>query len=45
MKKHIQLMFRYLKQELLIKQNNNINIKATPKKEGNYNQNLKNGQL
>ena len=35
-----KLMFRYLKQELLIKQNNNINIKATPKKEGNYNQNL-----
>lgn len=26
--------------ELLIKQSNNINIKATPKKEGNYNQNL-----
>ena len=26
--------------ELLIKQNNNINIKPTPKKEGNYNQNL-----
>lgn len=27
--------------ELLIKQSNNINIKATPKKKGNYNQNLK----
>ena len=26
--------------ELLIKQSNNINIKPTPKKEGNYNQNL-----
>lgn len=31
--------------ELLIKQNNNINIKPTPKKEGNYNQNFKSGQL
>lgn len=31
--------------ELLIKQSNNINIKTTPKKERNYNQNLKNGQL
>lgn len=26
--------------ELLIKQSNNINIKTTPKKKGNYNQNL-----